>query len=641
MKRVILLLLLLSLIPFVSATPHTKTIYVVNDTHVRSSTPTTNYASEEYAFLDSDPGSEFVIGMMAFNNSTIPYQANVSNASINYVGMTYINGVDTGINLSRITSVWTASTVTYNTAPTINNAENISIIFNYWPEQWISMNVTGWAQRWTDGTVGNYGIELYQNNTVSTIPLIYFNESSYKPYWTVTYNNTPITLTDVSSTYSLTAGQTLSIDANFTGYDSDETPVFSRNFTKGTFDTYSGIMSWPTIVGDAGTYNWQIGVDDGFGSVNYTNFTVTVNAQAPSAGVINITVRDEQFNHTLIGFTGTASNSTYSNLKNPLTNTTNYVTWTSSEVGSGTYLVTITPNSSYSPRMVLVQSPYNGTIYLPNSINNTIDLINFYIIDYTGRFTWSNSRMIITKNSSTMVSNYFDADSKVQAYLIRGDSYTITILNSVTGDIQNWGNYVPSGSGSVNIVVSDLGFNTTKYEPFIYNVSINPTNFSLKWTDRSTVLNSIKFTVKKGSSIVYYVESTARYGMSEYTITNFSDIYIINATIDTTFGQKTFFKTVDYRTAESKYGGIGFGSWAFGSYTTPAWLMNAICLIILMLLGGSFGFISRGEGSIITGIVALVMYNFGWLTLGMTGIGFLGSVVFLIIIYHLQEKRKG
>src|SRR3970282_1070266 len=87
--------------------------------------------------------------------------------------------------------------------------------------------------------------------------------------------NNPITSTDINDSYTLFAGDTLTMDANYTDADNDAA-TFARNFTNGSFDNNTGVLSWTTTSSDAGTHSWQINVTDGSGSVSPKNFTVTV-----------------------------------------------------------------------------------------------------------------------------------------------------------------------------------------------------------------------------------------------------------------------------------------------------------------------------------------------------------------------------
>jgi len=292
-------------------------------------------------------------------------------------------------------------------------------------------------------------------------------------------------------------------------------------------------------------------------------------------------------------------------------------------------------------RSVLIDSPGNYTVFLPNAATNeTIDLINFKLNDYTGKFKWSNTILYLSKNNSIISSNFFDADAKIQSYLIRGDSYSIIAINNITGDIYSWGNYVASGSGNIDIVLSELGANTTKYAPFNFTVAISTSTITTEWRDISTVLNSINILIQEGESktIVHNITSSAKYGSDQYIITNSSDVYYVTVTANTSFGTKTYYRTVDWRPI-SRYG-KGYVL-DYGTFSLPDNYKNAIATLILFLLAGCFGYVHRSEGSIITGIFTGLFWWFGWLpSISTATFSYLGSLIFLAFVYHLQQKGK-
>ncbi len=160
---------------------------------------------------------------------------------------------------------------------------------------------------WTNGSARNYS-----NNSGlaphgwSNISVYSFNSSG-----TGTMNvtpvsgntqllNNPVTISNVSAGYTLTAGDTLSVYPASSDPDSD-TPIFGRNFTNGTFYANNGTLLWPTASSDTGIHSWQINVTDGYGSVSRANFTVTVNAAAyipPSPTGLSSTRGNFWINHT-------------------------------------------------------------------------------------------------------------------------------------------------------------------------------------------------------------------------------------------------------------------------------------------------------------------------------------------------------
>ena len=93
---------------------------------------------------------------------------------------------------------------------------------------------------------------------------------------TSTIPNNAITISNISTSYTLNEGETLSIDADATDADSD-TPTFNDNSTDWNVNSATGIVSWVTADGDNGIHNWYINVSDGYGSTDQYNFTVTIN----------------------------------------------------------------------------------------------------------------------------------------------------------------------------------------------------------------------------------------------------------------------------------------------------------------------------------------------------------------------------
>jgi RHS repeat-associated protein len=146
-----------------------------------------------------------------------------------------------------------------------------------------------------NGNWDNSSNALFRNTTVSAhgwvnISVAGYNSTSHLLSGFVSQDtripNNPITITNISDSYSLNEGQTLYIDANYTDVDGD-IGTFARNFSKGTFDTSTGILSWTTGAGDAGVYSWQINVTDGYGSVATKEFTVTVKVGVSPPSIIS------------------------------------------------------------------------------------------------------------------------------------------------------------------------------------------------------------------------------------------------------------------------------------------------------------------------------------------------------------------
>jgi len=149
---------------------------------------------------------------------------------------------------------WSAGANTDSFNVSVNgNWDNISNVF--------FRNTSSLSHGWANISVAGY-------NATSQLLSGFVSQDTRVP-------NNPISLTNVSDSYVLNVGQTLYIDADYADVDGD-IGTFGRNFSKGTFDTFTGILSWTVSAGDTGIYSWQINVTDGYGSESTKEFTVTV-----------------------------------------------------------------------------------------------------------------------------------------------------------------------------------------------------------------------------------------------------------------------------------------------------------------------------------------------------------------------------
>ncbi|MCX9084029.1 MAG: hypothetical protein OIN87_04420 [Candidatus Methanoperedens sp.] len=147
-----------------------------------------------------------------------------------------------------------------------------------------SGNVTNSYNVSVNGIWTNSSSNSFKNTSVgphgwSNITIYAFNSTGTLSATPLSRNtqvaNNPVSIGNVSGSYTIAAGNTLSIYPNSSDQDGD-TPVFNRNFTNGTFYTNNGTLIWTTASSDTGIHSWQINVTDGYGSVSQTNFTVNV-----------------------------------------------------------------------------------------------------------------------------------------------------------------------------------------------------------------------------------------------------------------------------------------------------------------------------------------------------------------------------
>ncbi|MDO9098190.1 MAG: PGF-pre-PGF domain-containing protein [Candidatus Methanoperedens sp.] len=235
--------------------------------------------SAAYYFLDSGETKIFSLNVTGASAGT--FNVNVTATSTN--------------DTSRFAYVNTTTTVTGETYMPPTPAILTNTTGNFWVNttwQAGAGNVTNSYNVSINGAWTNGSANTYVNSTLSphawqNVSVYAFNNSG-----TGTLNatpassntrvaNNPVTIGNVSGSYTLTVWNTLSIYPTSSDLDGD-TPAFARNFTNGTFYTNNGTLLWTTTSGDVGIHYWQINVTDGFGSVSSANFTVTVNAATPN-----------------------------------------------------------------------------------------------------------------------------------------------------------------------------------------------------------------------------------------------------------------------------------------------------------------------------------------------------------------------
>lgn len=401
-------------------------------------------------------------------------------------------------------------------------------------------------------------------------------------------------------------------------------------------------------------YFWR--VTDNLGIVSTVN-NFTISAVPVTPGGFNISVWDEQNTSLqILNYTIQLYNST-SFLTKTSNSTTGWTNFSGAEVISGEYLVIAIPGSGYTnyyQRMTLQTSPANVTMYLPNSTSNTIDIVSFSLMDVTGRFPYTNSTISIYKGGLLMESSYFSADATHAVYLIQGQNYQITIQNG--NNIENFGNYVPTGSGTSTITINNFNINTSAMIPITYNITYSPTNVTLEWNDAGGVMTSLNFTVYRNISsptqicqLITMVDS----GQSICVIDNTTTYNAVLSILMTDGSYKNISVPIDYTygTTPSQIGtnpvdGSPMGTgmqFNYGTWTTPQWAKNLVSLFLFILLIAEFGAYYSGIGSIISIIILLVFEYYGWFvpagSSGQTAVMALtGAIGILAVIYFLQHK---
>jgi len=528
------------------------------------------------------------------------------------------------------------------TSYTNNYTNNVSLNFTVLKNTVVNFSYRGSVNSWFVNGVNQSNNFSYFNYsfTTATSTNITANTTYGNISWTVLSVIYPLELqtpANGSSTYSpvtFTWREWItSLPHTFYLYGDSEylNLISSSMIVSGVNETFTTSVSGLT---SGVTYWWRVKNSTGVYSSTF-NFTVIPQVETP--GQFNISVFEEQNWTTRIpSFMVQLYNATAVINKNTSTGWANF---SSDEVSSGEYLIRIVPNSSYSTRSVLSTSPANVSMWIPRT-TSTIDVIAFYLLDYTNKYSWDTTTLAITKNGSTMHKAYFDADAKVSVNIIRDDSYGVTITNGM--NIHNWGNYISTSSGNVEVVVLDIGVNTTLRNPLVFNVTKDGNEITLRWQDSGSYMLSINYTVMKSKSkvTVHNIITSLKVGASTYIVTNTSDIYYVTVSALTSTGYRNQSYVFDYRSQSDAEGEI-LHTWTYGSASIPSWVKNIVAIILLAMMAGTAGAMHRGEGGIITAICALVFWKWGWIY-GSTALGgFLGGLLLFAVLYHLDSKRKG
>ena len=580
----------------------------------------------------------------------------------------------------------------------------------------------------TNGVWNNGSTNSYANNTPmsphgwSNVTVLSYNNTDGLSLNSISLNtkipNNPITIGNISSSYTIINNQTLLIYPNSTDLDGD-TPTFARNFTNGSFVISSGNLSWVTVYNDVGTHNFQINVTDNNGSVSNKNFSVIITqpfmlelpANNSITSSVNVVLQwqeylsntpytyqlstDNQYINIVSSGSGSDSgfgNGTYSSgtlnlqpntdyywkVKNStgsylstfkfttpagaitpgqlnvsvfdeqntslkimdfninIYNTTSYITkstttgWTnfsSAEIGSGQYLLIVTPTldwANHTQRTVLATSPSVSDIkmYVPNNINNTIYVVAFSLLDVTGNFPYTTSVISTYHGGLLMDSSYFDVSGIHPVYLINGSNYQIQVTNGA--NIFSVNNYLPVFSGTSQITINNFAVNNSNLNTFNFNISNDNSQVTLNWADNYNFLNNLNFTVHKGTTMVQVcnLQTSVKTGQIVCLLST-SDKYHVDFValltsgnymnksywFDTTSGQLP--TSIGTNPIDNSPMGTGY-VFNYNNFVMPRWVYTLVSVIIIIVLLGSFGAYFAEMGSIVTSLIVLLLAIKGW-----------------------------
>ena len=304
--------------------------------------------------------------------------------------------------------------------------------------------------------------------------------------------NNPVSIGNVSSSYTLTAGDMLSIYPTSSDLDGD-TPTFASNFTNGTFYANNGTLFWTTTGSDEGIHSWQINVTDGYGSVSFANFTVTVTAVlAPNiTSWGNNKTNNESLTLTLnnsegIRFNATANQSitTWTWFQDDVNQNNNYDNFSTSLTGGNhtikvnatngngvsntiTWIVTITPTPTISPVITgfAPSSPVIDIVGATRTFNITVN--------QTVNVTWYVNGTQAQTNTSVTNAGYTNASAGLGVWNVTA---TAANSNGVVSQVWIWNvTAAPSGAPNITSFAPSSPVNDIVGVTRIFNITVNQT----------------------------------------------------------------------------------------------------------------------------------------------------------------------
>ncbi len=451
------LLFILLLVPIASATTTVTTnITSIADSQVLSNFPATNYGTESTVSVSSGPNT--YKGLIKFDLSSLPSNANITNASISYY-VAYRTGTVGLQQLYRITATWTETGVIYNNMPAyVTDYEVTSpITINYW-NVFSNASLLSLVKGWHNNTVSNYGVYVFLNNS-DVVAFASKENTSYAPKLTVTYNiNITLsgTVTELETSNAI-AGARVNIYKSDYSW-SDEVKTDSNgfySFNDLTFDTYylsvtktgeyaNSPIYYVTMNGSSSARNMImekcVSSQDCYFNSHYVVFKF-INEWGTSIQGINVSVYET-----------TSSNAIYSSMTNLTDGAVNFllkkdtyyrITFNKSSLSYDDEIYIIPSETEYQ-RIVWGATSgdragtvsYDLTVVSINSTNSSLNFtysdsgsdttaINFWVKNSTGTVLF-----LVTSTAQTYTNNYTVDATKNKAYTwgfnatVNGETFT-------------------------------------------------------------------------------------------------------------------------------------------------------------------------------------------------------------------------
>lgn len=507
---------------------------------------------------------------------------------------------------------------------------------------------------WANGTA------LFNNVTVephgwSNITVYAHNQSAYNGTMNTTgtslntqLDNNPVTIGNISVTYTIPIGGLLQIIPSSLDLDSD-TLTFATDADKGNFTSSNGSLEWTPQAGDNGTYNWYINVTDSYGSIDTFNFSVSVESNTPGIPTdinsvtgnfnvnttwntsVNIDLFNISFNngsylngsalnyinltlspHAWSNITVWGYNSSYdllgesANLSTQIPN--NVPTIESTSISS----LSITTAESLTISAINVTDLDNDNITVNVSILfNLGGTINYSMTQTANTSNWTKVYSSVTAGAYTVTS--IDITDNNSATTSTNPSYGFTITAPVVPATTSNNNNGGGGGGSTantnntTFLVSNTTWKISPSEKI--DVPIIVTGNDRVWD--YTLISNVGLSSSTSNKIKSEIEDSVKLRLY-YNINSSSDNIIVDEVI-----VKNIYGEVKIVSVTLHLYNIGINIPELGSFE----ILNipiSESLLLNKYIGGFINSIFNVEGNIIVGIKATALYSiFGLLTFGI------------------------
>lgn len=361
-------------------------------------------------------------------------------------------------------------------------------------------------------------------------------------------------------------------------------------------------------------------------SLKYTNgswspwYIMHIEDAAPPASNITISVFNESNPTSQINATVNLSNDSHF-----ISKSGESIIFNESQITEGQYLAQVTA-PGFLPRYFVVTAPGEYEFYLANeSIDNV--LINFQLIDNTGFFPPSSTKLIVKSNSGVgnllISSRYFNVAGASSLPLLVGSYYTLTLQNE-SGFEKSLGFLIPETSETIRLIVGDI-INTDldPYGNFSYTISKSPENITLAWNaeDSLTPLN-LTITSLNGNTEPFQFSTRAPSGSAVYVIPDQNLTYKIEFTANA--NGKTISEKIFYTPTKNIIDTSAISETA----------QNAICIFVLLLLCLIVSPLNVKIGALLVVGSATAMFAMGFLHIAFVIIAWVVFIGFAAILMN-------